>query len=223
VNVGGTINLLEAARGAGGTAHVVFTSTGGAIYGEGEGRDLPFGEDAAARPESAYGASKLGAETYLGLYSRLYGIPTIPLRLANVYGPRQDPPGEAGVLAIFCGRLNEGRPLTVFGVGKQTRDYIFVGDVVAALLAARATMARGGGASGPLNVGTGIETTVLELIQGLGKTAGVDPDVEHRDERTGEVQRVAIDPAAAARALGWSSEVDLASGLDATYHRLVGG
>jgi UDP-glucose 4-epimerase len=221
VNVGGTINLLEATRVAGGTAHLAFTSTGGAIYGEGEGRELPFTEDAAARPESAYGASKLGAETYLGLYSRLYGIPTVPLRLGNVYGPRQDPTGEAGVIAIFCGRLNEGKPLTVFGDGEQTRDYIFVGDVVAALLAAREAMARNGRASGPLNVGTGIETTVLELIQGLGRTAGLDPVVEHREERTGEVQRVAIDPGAAADALGWTSEVDLESGLSATYRWLT--
>ena len=198
VNVLGTINLLEAVRAAGG-APVVFTSTGGAIYGEGAERELPFTEDAAVEPEAAYGASKLGGEVYLGLYRRMYGVPALALRLGNVYGPRQDPLGEAGVVAIFCGRLREGESLDVFGDGLQTRDYVFVGDVVEALVAGGEALAeRGVGLAGPFNVGTGTETTVLELVEHLGRAAGVEPAVNHRPERPGEVLKASIDPAAAA-------------------------
>ena len=131
VNVGGTANVLEAARGGRSAARVVFVSTGGAIYGEGEGQQLPLAEDAPIAPLSAYGQSKFAAEGYLALYERLYGLSAIALRLGNVYGPRQDPLGEAGVIAIFCGLLRDGGRPTVFGDGTQTRDYIYVGDVVA--------------------------------------------------------------------------------------------
>ena len=135
INVGGTATLLEAAREAG-TARFVLISTGGAIYGEGEGRQLPLPEDTAVEPLSPYGLSKFAAEGYLALYERLYGLSGVSLRLGNVYGPRQDPLGEAGVIAIFCGRLRSGEQPTVFGDGRQTRDYIYVGDVVSAALAA---------------------------------------------------------------------------------------
>src|SRR5213076_676693 len=155
--------VLEAAR-AGGAGRVVFTSTGGAIYGEGEGQDLPLSEDAPLAPEAPYGQSKFAGEGYLSLYERLYGLSSLALRLGNVYGPRQDPLGEAGVIAIFCGLLREVKRPTVFGDGKQTRDYIYVGDVVSAALAAA-----GSDETGAINVGTGIETDVLELVRLLGE------------------------------------------------------
>ncbi len=135
VNVGGTLRLLEAARLAG-SRRFIFASTGGAIYGEGEGRPLPFTEDAECRPDAPYGQSKLAAEGYLGLYRRLYGLDTAVLRLGNVFGPRQDPRLEAGVVAIFCGALTAGDTPTVYGDGEQTRDYVYVGDVAAAFAAA---------------------------------------------------------------------------------------
>ena len=144
INVVGTINVLEAARRH--DAAVVFASTGGAIYGEGSGRGLPLDEEAASLPETPYGASKLTGEIYLDLYRRLYGLAGVALRFGNVYGPRQDPHGEAGVVAIFCGLLRTGGPLRVFGDGEQTRDYVYVADVVAACLAAEeALSSRGSG------------------------------------------------------------------------------
>jgi UDP-glucose 4-epimerase len=211
INVGGTANVLEAAR-AGDGRRVVFASTGGAIYGEGEGQTLPLPEDAPLAPEAPYGQSKFAGEGYLSLYERLYGLSTIPLRLGNVYGPRQDPLGEAGVIAIFCGRLREGRRPTVFGDGKQTRDYIYVGDVVAAALAAA-----GSNITGPVNVGTGIETDVLELVEALGELGGEgDFSPEFAPPRPGEVQRISIDPARAERELGWKPQMDLKEGLRVT-------
>jgi UDP-glucose 4-epimerase len=211
VNVGGTANVLEAAR----TAEVrrfVFVSTGGAIYGEGEGQQLPLGEEAPAEPLSPYGQSKLAAEGYLALYERLYGMSTVALRLGNVYGPRQDPLGEAGVIAIFCGKLRASERPTVFGDGKQTRDYIYVGDVVAAALAAAESDARG-----PINVGTGVETDVLELVHQLaelGDAADFQPELA--PPSTGEVQRIAIDPTRAERELRWRPRMNLAEGLRVT-------
>jgi UDP-glucose 4-epimerase len=211
INVGGTANVLEAARAAG-VRRVVFSSTGGAIYGEGDGQELPLPEDAPLAPEAPYGQSKFAGEGYLALYERLYGLSSVPLRLGNVYGPRQDPLGEAGVIAIFCGRLREGRRPTVFGDGKQTRDYIYVGDVVSAMLAAAEAET-----SGPLNVGTGIETDVLELVSALGDLGGTgDFEPEFAPPRTGEVQRIAIDPARAERELGWRAQMNLEEGLRVT-------
>jgi UDP-glucose 4-epimerase len=211
INVGGTANVLEAARAAG-ARRVVFTSTGGAIYGEGEGQDLPLGEDAPLAPEAPYGQSKFAGEGYLSLYERLYGLSTIPLRLGNVYGPRQDPLGEAGVVAIFCGRLREGKRPTVFGDGKQTRDYIYVGDVVAAALAAAESET-----TGPVNIGTGVETDVLELVDALGELGGAgDFSPELAPPRPGEVQRISIDPARAERELGWKPQMALKEGLRVT-------
>jgi len=211
INVGGTANVLEAARVAE-SRRVVFSSTGGAIYGEGDGQQLPLAEDAPLAPEAPYGQSKFAGEGYLALYERLYGLSSVPLRLGNVYGPRQDPLGEAGVIAIFCGKLREGGRPTVFGDGKQTRDYIYVGDVVSAMLAAADAET-----TGPINVGTGIETDVLELVSALGElggNGGFEP--EFAPPRTGEVQRISIDPGRAERELGWRAEMGLAEGLRVT-------
>jgi UDP-glucose 4-epimerase len=211
VNVGGTANVLEAARGCG-CGRVVSISTGGAIYGEGEGQRLPLPEDAPIAPLSAYGQSKFAAEGYVALYERLYGLSGVSLRLGNVYGPRQDPLGEAGVIAIFCGLLREGGRPTVFGDGTQTRDYIFVADVVAAVLAAA-----GSGATGAVNVGTGRETTVLELIRALRELSEAeDFEPEFAPRRTGEVQRITIDTGRAERELGWRARVGLEEGLHLT-------
>jgi UDP-glucose 4-epimerase len=211
INVGGTANVLEAARAAE-VRRVVFSSTGGAIYGEGDGQELPLSEDAPLAPEAPYGQSKFAGEGYLSLYERLYGLSSVPLRLGNVYGPRQDPLGEAGVVAIFCGRLREGKQPTVFGNGKQTRDYIYVGDVIAAMLAAAEAET-----SGPINIGTGIETDVLELVSALGELGGNgDFEPEFAPPRTGEVARISIDPARAASELGWSAQMGLKEGLRVT-------
>jgi UDP-glucose 4-epimerase len=215
INVGGTANALEAAREAG-VARFVFTSTGGAIYGEGEGQELPLNEGAPIAPLAAYGQSKYAAEGYLALYERLYGLSGVSLRLGNVYGPRQDPLGEAGVIAIFCGRLRGGERPVVYGDGRQTRDYIYVGDVVAAALAAAAS-----DVTGPLNVGTGVETDVLELIErlaGLDGAKGFEP--EFAPARTGEVQRISLDPGRADRELGWSAATDIDEGLRLTLDSL---
>ncbi len=211
INVGGTAILLEAARRAG-VGLFVFISTGGAIYGEGDGKELPLGEDAAVEPLSPYGQSKFAAEGYVRMYERLYGLSGISLRLGNVYGPRQDPLGEAGVIAIFCGRLRAGQAPTVFGDGTQTRDYIYVGDVVAAILAAARSEA-----SGELNVGTGVESSVLDLAKRLRTLSGADGfEPEFAPERPGEVQRISIDPARAGDVLGWRAGVGLEDGLRRT-------
>jgi UDP-glucose 4-epimerase len=205
VNVIGTLSVLEAARAVG--ARVVFTSTGGAIYGEYEGLAVPTPETAEPRPLSHYGMSKLAGEGYLGLYGRLYGTEATALRLGNVYGPRQDHHGEAGVVAIFCGLLLEGRAPRVFGDGLQTRDYVYVGDVVAALLAAEA-----GPAGGTVNVGAGREVTVLDLLDGLG----YEGEPEFLPARLGELQRSALDPSLAERVYGWRAATGLEEGLGIT-------
>lgn len=211
INVGGTANLLEAMRGAG-SRRIVFVSTGGAIYGEGAGKQLPLNERAPIEPFSAYGQSKFAAEGYLALYERLYGLSGVSLRLGNVYGPRQDPLGEAGVIAIFCGRLRAGERPTVFGDGKQTRDYIYVGDVVTAALAAADS-----DASGPINIGSGIETDVLELAAKLAEIEGrEDFEPELAPPRAGEVQRIALDAGRAQRELDWRATTAVAEGLRLT-------
>jgi UDP-glucose 4-epimerase len=211
INVGGTANVLEAAR-ASECGRVVSISTGGAIYGEGDGQELPLPESAPIAPMSAYGQSKFAAEGYISLYERLYGLSGVSLRLGNVYGPRQDPLGEAGVIAIFCGLLKEGGRPTVFGDGKQSRDYIYVGDVVSAALAAAAS-----DVTGPVNIGTGKETDVLELIESLKRLSGNESfDPEFAPERTGEVQRITIDASRAERELGWRAQMGLDEGLGVT-------
>ncbi|HET8949796.1 MAG TPA: NAD-dependent epimerase/dehydratase family protein [Solirubrobacteraceae bacterium] len=209
VNVVGTINVLEAARRAG-VPRVVNSSTGGAIYGD--AATIPTPEDHVAAPMAPYGQSKLAAEGYLGLYSRLYGMSSASLRYANVYGPRQDPHGEGGVVAIFCGKLAEGGTPTAFGDGRQTRDYTYVGDVVAANLAAAAS-----GWEGPCNIGTGTETSVIELAAALRAFGDGAPfELEHAPERTGEIIRSAVDPALAREVLGWQAQVGLSEGLERT-------
>jgi UDP-glucose 4-epimerase len=216
INVGGTANLLEAMRIAG-SPRIVFVSTGGAIYGEGAGKQLPLDESTAIAPLSAYGQSKFAAEGYLALYERLYGISGMSLRLGNVYGPRQDPHGEAGVVAIFAGLLlGDGIP-RVFGDGSQTRDYVFVGDVVSAFLAAADR-----NATGTFNVGTGVETSVLELGDAMGTICDRPFEPELAPAREGEVQRISIDSAAARSELGWQPAVDLAGGLRRTIDSIRG-
>jgi UDP-glucose 4-epimerase len=210
VNIVGTLNVLEAARAVG--ARVVFTSTGGAAYGEYEGLPVPTPETADPRPLSHYGMSKMAGEGYMRLYERLYRAETVSLRLGNVYGPRQDPHGEAGVVAIFCGLLLDGRPPRVFGDGLQTRDYVYVGDVVRALLAAEA-----GPAGVTANVGTGREATVIDLIEGLG----YEGEPEFLPARLGEVQRSALDPALAERLWGWRAETSLEEGLRITLESVA--
>ena len=203
--------MLDAARAAG-ARRFVFVSTGGAIYGEGEGQQLPLDESAPIAPMSAYGQSKFAAEGYLALYERLYGLSSIALRLGNVYGPRQDPLGEAGVIAIFCGLLQSGGRPTVFGDGTQTRDYIYVGDVVAAALTAAES-----DVSGPVNLGTGVETSVLDLAEALGRLGGIENfEPEFAPPRAGEVQRITLDAGRAERELGWRPQTDLDEGLRLT-------
>ncbi len=208
INVGGTINVLEAAR-RNGVARVVNSSTGGAIYGDAE--LIPSPETLTPLPEAAYGQSKLSAEGYLGLYERLYGLSSVTLRYGNVYGPRQDPLGEAGVIAIFCGALATGGRPTIFGDGKQTRDYVYVGDVVGANLKAAAATA-----GGVFNVGTQTETSVLDLVEILGGLAGVDFAPEFAPARLGELARSCLDIGQARSALGWEPTLAISDGLAST-------
>ena len=206
VNVVGTIRILEGARRHG--AQVVFSSTGGAIYGECE---EPAREDTVTEPLSPYGTSKLAAEEYLRSYNRLYGTRHISLRYGNVYGPRQDPHGEAGVVAIFLGALSRGEQAKIFGDGAQTRDYVYVGDV------ARATTSTVGQDHGVFNVGTGRETSVVELYELCARVAGSEVPAEQAPARLGELQRSYLDPTRAATELGFTAMVELDDGLRATW------
>jgi UDP-glucose 4-epimerase len=207
INILGTINVLEAARETG-ARRVVNTSTGGGLYGDAD--VLPTPEDSAIRPLAPYGQSKLSAEGYCALYTRLHGLSTISLRYGNVYGPRQDVHGEAGVVAIFCGHLIDGTAPTVFGDGGQTRDWVDVSDVVRAnLLAAEADL------TGPVNIGHGQETSVLQLIEALND---VSPDKplpapNYSPERPGEVRRSCLDVTRARTELGWEASISLRDGL----------
>jgi UDP-glucose 4-epimerase len=207
-NVLGTINVLEAARAAG-TRRVVNSSTGGGLYGDAD--VLPTPEDHPIRPLAPYGQSKLTAEGYCELYARLHRLSTVSLRYGNVYGPRQDVHGEAGVVAIFCGHAIAGRRPTVFGDGRQTRDWVEVSDVVRAnLLAADSAI------TGPVNIGHGRETSVVELLDALRGIAGHDgglAEPQFAPERPGEVRRSCLDVSRAAHELGWQPEVDLRDGL----------
>ena len=206
VNVLGTVRILEGARKHG--AQVVFSSTGGAIYGDCT-KSAP--EDSPCEPLSPYGTAKLAAEEYLRTYNRLYGTRHIALRYGNVYGPRQDPHGEAGVVAIFLGALARGEQARIFGDGSQTRDYVYVGDV------ARATVAALGHEGGVFNVGTGRETAVTELYELCARVAGSDLPAEHAPARLGELQRSFLDPTLAAETLGFRAMVDLEDGLRSTW------
>jgi UDP-glucose 4-epimerase len=209
VNVLGLLNVLQGAVQAGSVKQVLFASSGGATYGDTP--VIPTPETHPQQPLSVYGASKAASELYLGVYQACYGIPFAAMRYANVYGPRQDPHGEAGVVAIFCGRLLDGKPCTIYGDGGQTRDYVFVGDVARAnLLAAER------GFAGALNVGTGVETDVNELYAQLARAAGSGQPAVHAEARLGEQRRSCITPAAALAALGWRPEVSVAEGLART-------
>jgi len=209
VNVLGTIRVLEAARRTG--TQIVFASTGGAIYGECDG---PVSEDAERRPLSPYGVSKLAGEEYLAAYNRLYGTRHVSLRYGNVYGPRQDPHGEAGVVAIFLGALARGETPRIFGDGAQTRDYVYAGDVARATLAAV-------GRGAVFNVGTGIETSVLELYELCRRAAGSDTEPELAPARLGELDRSVLDSSRAGQELGWRPEVGLEDGLRLTWDSLA--
>ncbi|BDG07471.1 NAD-dependent epimerase/dehydratase family protein [Anaeromyxobacter paludicola] len=209
VNLGGLLNVMQAAVAAGSVRHALFASSGGAMYGETD--HVPTREDEPPHPVSHYGAAKTASEIYLGVYRASHGITSTALRFANVYGPRQDPHGEAGVVAIFAGRLLEGQPCTIYGDGTQTRDYVFVEDVARAnLLAAER------GHDGPLNVGTGIETDVNRLYAVLATAAGSAAPPRYAPGRAGEQRRSCIDPSAARGALGWQPEVPLEEGLRRT-------
>jgi len=207
VNVLGTVRVLEAARAI--DARVVFTSSGGAIYGECE---RPAREDDEPEPLSPYAASKLAGEAYVATWNRLHGTSHVTCRLGNVYGPRQLPTLEGGVIAIFLDRLRDGRETEIFGDGNQSRDFVYVGDVVGALLAAAASPA-----SGIFNVGSGIATTVLELHRLCAEAAGVEQEPRFADARPGDLQHSVIDPSRAASELGWHAEMTLARGLAVTW------
>jgi UDP-glucose 4-epimerase len=207
VNVVGTVNVLEAARRVG--APIVFASTGGAIYGECE---RPAREDDPCEPLSPYGAAKLAGEGYLASFARLHGPPHVSLRFGNVYGPRQDPHGEAGVVAIFLGRLLAGTTCSIFGDGLQTRDYVYVGDVVRAVLAAL-----GLGRPGVFNVGRGEEVSVVALYDACRAVSGSDAAATFEAARPGELQRSVLDTGLLARELGVRAETTLDEGLRATW------
>jgi UDP-glucose 4-epimerase len=208
-NVGGTINVLNAARSV--QARVINVSTGGAIYGEAS--VIPTPETIEPLPEAPYGQSKFCAERYIGLYGRLFGLKGATVRLGNVYGPRQDPLGEAGVIAIFCGKLESAERPTIYGSGEQTRDYVFVGDVVRALLAVLAH----NDAHDEYNVGTGRESSVLDIVEGLKALSGnADFEPIFEEGRLGEMDRSCLDVTRAREELGWIAEVELHDGLKRT-------
>jgi UDP-glucose 4-epimerase len=213
-NVVGTVNVLEAARTVG--ARVLFCSSGGALYG----RDSPIPalEDVLPLPESPYGVAKYCAEQYVGLYNRLHGTQHSALRLANVYGPRQDAAGECGVVPIFCSSVLAGRRPVIYGDGSQTRDYVYVGDVVTAFLAAADR-----GRPGTWNIGTGTEVSVLELAGLIGGVAGRPAEPSFAPPRAGELQRSALAVDRARRDLGWSAATALADGLRAAYQWIAAG
>lgn len=210
VNVVGTIKLLESCRRLG-VGRIVYTSTGGAAYGDTD--VVPTPEEHPARASSPYGVSKVTAERYLECFEGLTGIKPLTLRLANIYGPRQNPLGEAGVIAIFCHRLLRGEPCIVNGDGEQTRDYVYVQDVAAAVAKAIAQPP----ITGIINIGTGIETAVNELYRRLARAAGVTAPAQHAPAKPGEQRRSALAAARAKQLLGWTPSVSLADGIERTF------
>jgi UDP-glucose 4-epimerase len=209
VNVIGSLHVMEGARRAG-ARKVVFASSGGTIYGAPEGDDLPIKESQPQTPISPYGVAKKAVGDYLHAYRELHQLEYTALALANVYGPRQDPHGEAGVVAIFAGRLLSGEPCTIFGDGSQTRDYVYVDDVVDAFVRASD---KGGGLV--LNIGTGVETSVNELYTTMARVAGVDRPAQLAEARAGEVPRSSLDATRAGMQLGWKPWTDLPTGAAA--------
>jgi UDP-glucose 4-epimerase len=210
VNVKGTLNVVAAANGM--RAPVVFTSTGGALYGD--EAPMPTSEEREPAPLSPYGASKWAAESYVKTWGLAHGVRNAVARLGNVYGPRQSPHGEAGVVAIFTHKLYTGERPKLYGHGKPTRDYVYVGDVVSALRAAA-------GSAGTYNVATGVETDVLTVWRELSEVAGVDVEPELADLREGELEHSCLDATRAQRELGWRPEVSIREGLRTTYEALV--
>lgn len=216
-NIIGTLNILEAIKRAGSKARIVFTSTGGAIYGD--FNRPPNVEIFPKDPESPYAISKLAAEYYLSYYGRIHGLEHVALRFGNVYGPRQDPHGEAGVVAIFCTRILDKKPLTIFGDGLQTRDYVYVGDVARAVFlaatgdipAAERVDARA------FNVGTGVGTSVVDLARLLQEAAKSDAEIVFAPRRPGEQQESFLNADKARKVLGWEPKVSLSEGLGATF------
>jgi UDP-glucose 4-epimerase len=213
-NVAGTVNVLEAARAAG--ARVLFCSAGGALYGK--DAPIPSLEDVLPLPESPFGVAKFCAEQYVRLYNRLHGCTHTILRLASVYGPRQDPAGESGVIPIFCARVLAGKRPVIFGDGTQTRDYVYIADAVAALLAAADQ-----GRPGLWNIGTGTETSVLGLARLIGQAAGRIVDPRFIPARPGELQRSALAAERARRDLGWKPTVSLADGVRRVFRWIEAG
>lgn len=212
INVLGSLRVLEGAR-AGGARKVVFASSGGTIYGEPDPSVLPVDESHPQRPVSPYGVAKKVVSDYLHAYKVLHGLDYTSLALANVYGPRQDPHGEAGVVAIFCGRLLDRQECTIFGDGEQTRDFVYVGDVADAFFRAAGA---GVGSGLVINIGTGVETSVNELYDAIAEAAGIDAPANHGEARAGELQRSALSAALASEELGWSPDTDLLTGAAAT-------
>lgn len=208
INIIGTLNLIESSLKHG-VGKFIFASTGGAIYGEPE--IIPADESTDPYPISPYGTSKYAIEKYLGYYNYVHGFDYVALRYANVYGPRQNPHGEAGVIAIFCSRILSGSPCTVFGDGGQTRDYVYVEDV------ARANLLSLNAPVGSYNIGTGIESSVNDLISELKKSSGTDFEVQYGEERPGEVQSISLEATFAEKTLGWKPNVDLAEGIQKTW------
>ncbi len=221
-NILALLNLLEGAR-KGGVRRFVFSSSGGVVYGE---REPPHVETTAKLPISPYGVTKLAAEYYLACYRYLYGIEYVALRYSNVYGPRQDPHGEAGVVAIFGSRLRERRTITIYGDGEQTRDYVYCGDVARAnLLAADAGLPEPDGTLDwpAVNIGTGVPTSVNTLARTMIEASGVQVAVEHAPERRGELRANALIITKAAKVLGWRPEMLISDGLRATYEWIARG
>jgi UDP-glucose 4-epimerase len=208
INILGTLNLIEAAM-RNGVKKFIFASTGGAIYGEPE--IIPADETTEPFPISPYGTSKYAIEKYLGYYNYVHGFDYVALRYANVYGPRQNPHGEAGVIAIFCNRILSQTPCTVFGDGGQTRDYVYVEDVAAANLKSLTAPV------GSYNIGTGIETSVNGLISELKKSSCSDFEVNYGEERPGEVRSISLEVTLAGQILDWRPSVDLAEGIQKTW------
>ena len=209
-NLVGLIRVLEGGRKAK-TRKIVFASSGGTIYGEPNVKQLPLNEDTPWNPLSPYGVSKLAGGLYVNTYSSLYGLKGTTLALANVYGPRQDPHGEAGVVAIFAGKLLKREPCTIYGTGMQTRDFVYVDDVASAFVA---SIENGDGKL--LNIGTGTETSIQYLYEEMAIASGIESDPERGEERSGEIERSSLDPSLAEKILGWTPQTSLRDGVHST-------
>ena len=222
-NVLGTLNIMQAVHASGYATRVVFSSTGGALYGDFD--PPPSTETFSKDPEAPYGIAKLSVEYYLAYYGRVHGLDTVALRYGNVYGPRQDPHGEAGVVAIFCNRILDGRALTVYGDGEQTRDYVYAGDVAGANFAAATSTSLpkpGRLDARAFNIGTSIETSVNTLAATLQSVSGATAAIDYAPARAGELARSALATSKAFSVLGWTPAVSLADGLGNTYRYFAG-